>query len=103
MTTAGADFYPACCTYDLPHSPNMVILQIGMLVIASLFVSTSSNLPQTSYMKLIDVWMIFCFMLPFFEVILHTMVEYLADNDGEAKNKYGDTELMYDIRYACHF
>ncbi len=50
-----------------------------MLVIASLFVSTSASLPKTSYMKMIDVWMIFCFLLPFFVVILHTLVEYFGD------------------------
>ncbi len=50
-----------------------------MLVIASLFVSTSASLPKTSYMKMIDVWMIFCFLLPFVVVILHTVVEYQGD------------------------
>ena len=56
-----------------------------MLVIASLFVSTSASLPRTSYFKMIDIWMIFCFLLPFFEVILHTIVEYCDEDDKEAK------------------
>ena len=54
-----------------------------MLVIASLFVSTSASLPKTSYMKMIDIWMIFCFLLPFFEVILHTLVEYCTEDEME--------------------
>ncbi len=62
-----------------------------MLVIASLFVSTSASLPRTSYMKMIDIWMIFCFLLPFFEVILHTMVEYCAeDEDAAAAQNYNN-------------
>ncbi len=55
----------------------------GMLVIASLFVSTTASLPKTSYMKRMDVWMLFCFLLPFFVVILHTIVEYLGEYETE--------------------
>ena len=58
-----------------------------MLVIASLFVSTSASLPKTSYMKMIDLWMLFCFLLPFFEVILHTLVEYFGDYEQKKQQQ----------------
>ena len=70
--------------FKLNHYDTRIMVGLtGMLVIASLFVSTSASLPQTSYMKLIDVWMIFCFLLPFFEVILHTLVEYCSLDEDE--------------------
>ena len=68
------------------HVQNMN-LTLGMLVIASLFVSTSASLPQTSYMKMIDLWMLFCFLLPFFEVILHTLVEYFGDYEHKKQQQ----------------
>ena len=74
-------------TISLNVTANKNPFFLGMLVIASLFVSTSSSLPQTSYMKLIDVWMIFCFLLPFIEVILHTMVEYCTDDEEEEEKE----------------
>ncbi len=66
--------------YKIEHYDIRIMVGLtGMLVIASLFVSTSASLPRTSYMKMIDVWMLFCFLLPFFIVILHTVVEYFGD------------------------
>ena len=40
-----------------------------MLVLATMFISVSSNLPSTSYIKMVDIWLIFNLMIPFFEVI----------------------------------
>ena len=39
-----------------------------MLVLATMFISVSENLPKTSYIKMIDIWLIFNLMIPFFEV-----------------------------------
>ena len=43
-----------------------------MLVLATMFISISSSLPVTSYVKMIDVWLLFSLMVPFVEVLLHT-------------------------------
>ena len=42
----------------------------GMLVLSTMFVSVSSNLPVTSDIKMIEVWLIFSLMVPFTEVLL---------------------------------
>ena len=47
-----------------------------MLVMTTLFLNTSASLPRTSYFKMIDIWMVFGLLLPFFEVVLHTVTEY---------------------------
>ena len=43
-----------------------------MLVLATLFISVSKSLPQTSYIKMVDVWLIVNLFMPFIEVILRT-------------------------------
>ena len=43
-----------------------------MLVLATLFISVSNSLPQTSYIKMVDVWLIVNLFVPFIEVILRT-------------------------------
>ena len=74
--------------FKLDHYDTRIMVALtGMLVIASLFASTSSSLPLTSYMKKMDVWMIFCFLLPFAEIILHTVVEYYSDDDCEEERR----------------
>ena len=37
-------------------------------VLATMFISVSNNLPKTSYIKMVDTWLIFNLMIPFFEV-----------------------------------
>ena len=47
----------------------------SMLVLATLFISISGSLPTTSYIKMMDIWMIFSLLIPFFEVLLHTYMD----------------------------
>ena len=37
-----------------------------------MFINISNQLPKTSYIKMMDVWLIFNLILPFTEVLLHT-------------------------------
>ena len=46
----------------------------GMLVLSTMFVSVSSNLPITSDIKMIEVWLLFSLMVPFTEVLLQVSV-----------------------------
>ena len=41
----------------------------NMLVMTTIFISVMERLPTTSYLKLIDHWLIFCQLVPFTEVI----------------------------------
>ncbi len=43
----------------------------SLLCLTTIFINVSTSLPTTSYIKMIDIWFIFCMMFPFFEVILH--------------------------------
>ena len=46
-----------------------------MLVMTTIFTSKIEELPPTSDMKMIDIWLIFCLVVPFLEVILRTTIE----------------------------
>ena len=48
-----------------------------MLVMTTIFTSKIEELPPTSDMKLIDIWLISCLVIPFLEVILRTTIECL--------------------------
>ena len=48
-----------------------------MLVMTTIFTSKIEELPPTSDMKMIDIWLIFCLVVPFLEVILRTTIECL--------------------------
>ena len=37
-----------------------------------MFINISNQLPKTSYIKMMDIWLIFNLCLPFTEVLLHT-------------------------------
>ena len=49
-----------------------------MLVMTTIFTSKIEELPPTSDMKMIDIWLISCLVIPFLEVILRTTIEGLS-------------------------
>ncbi len=47
-----------------------------------------SSLPKTAYMKMIDIWSIVCMSMPFFEIILLTIIDdWSRKRDGAEKQK----------------
>ncbi|XP_076047393.1 glutamate-gated chloride channel alpha-like [Oratosquilla oratoria] len=47
----------------------------ALLVMAALFTQASSSLPSTSYFKMIDIWLLFCTLLIFVIIALHTFLD----------------------------
>ncbi len=47
----------------------------SLLLLTTVYISISNSLPETSYIKMIDVWMIFNLFVPFAEVLLLTIVD----------------------------
>ena len=65
-----------------------------MLVMTTIFISKMEGLPHTSDIKMIDIWLIFCQLVPFSEVVLLTAMEHLRDNDDlMMDNKNGNITL----------
>ena len=61
-----------------------------MLVMTNIFISKMESLPPTSDIKMIDIWLIFCQLVPFAQVALLTAIEYLREErelDSEVEKK----------------
>ena len=56
------------------------------------FLGLSQSLPVTSYIKMIDIWMLFTMTIPFLEVVLHTTHEVFKNKTKVLHIKYGDEE-----------
>ena len=77
-----------------------------MLVMTTIFISKMESLPPTSDIKMIDIWLILCQMVPFAEVILLTAMEYNREDkkkkgkkpkkEGKGKNNMKTTSLSVD-------
>merc|ERR1719266_2417884 len=74
-------FFEAALTVNLTN----------MLVMTTIFTSVMEKLPLTSYPKMIDLWLIFCQLVPFAEVVLLTAMEFLRDEDIEKVESVAET------------
>ena len=55
------------------------------------------SLPPTSDIKMIDIWLVFCQLVPFAEVVLLTAMEYRREDPEEtAENEIMDLPLPLD-------
>ena len=67
-----------------------------MLVMTTIFISKMESLPPTSDIKMIDIWLILCQMVPFAEVILLTAMEYNREDKkkkGKKTKKKGEKKI----------
>ena len=61
--------------FEASLSANLTI----MLVMTTIFIGEMQMLPSTAYIKMVDIWLVFCQLVPFFEVILLIAKEYHRD------------------------
>ena len=57
-----------------------------MLVMTTIFISKMEGLPPTSDIKMIDIWLVLCQMVPFAEVVLLTAMEYHRKDDSHGQD-----------------
>merc|ERR550519_2611908 len=55
-----------------------------MLVMTTIFTSKITELPPTSDTKMLDIWLIFCLLVPFSFALIQTAIEHYRD-DTDAK------------------
>ena len=55
-----------------------------MLVLTTIFIDVSNNLPKTSYIKMVDIWLLFNLLLPFMVVLIHTRMDALRMDDEDS-------------------
>ena len=67
-----------------------------MLVMTTIFISKMESLPPTSDIKMIDIWLILCQMVPFAEVVLLTAMEYHRNTNSHRE----DLDLLVRMHVA---
>ena len=68
--------------FDTVVTVNITLL----LVLTALFISILDSTPKTSYIKMIDIWLIFCLLIPLAEVLFHAVLDkyrYDVEVEGE--------------------
>ena len=63
----------------------------SMLVLTTMFINVSNSLPKTSYMKMVDAWLLFNLLYPFIVVLIHTYMDTLRNDDDRDINHHGKT------------
>ena len=54
-----------------------------------MFVGITDNLPKTSYVKMIDIWLLFSLSVPFLMVVLHTVIDTQRLDENRTVNHHG--------------
>ena len=63
--------------YNEQHFKTIIPVNlISLLSMVTLYVGVSARLPQTSYLKMIDGWLIFSLFVPFINIILHGYLDF---------------------------
>ena len=106
-------YLPSCCIliiaqviiyFKKEHFKTSIPVGItAMLVMYTLNNSISAKLPLTSYVKFIDVWLLFGLIQPFFSIVLIIILEHIPDNTDSVKQfaaKMSDKTLM--AMYQLH-
>lgn len=71
-----------------------------MLVLTTMFINVSNNLPKTSYMKMVDVWLLFNLLLPFIVVLIHTYMDTLRNDEDREINHHGKAIQINEEKQA---
>ena len=50
------------------------------------FLGVSRSLPATAYIKMLDIWMIFCTLYPFLIVLFFALSEFLAEKKDDVQS-----------------
>ena len=71
--------------FEASLSVNLTI----MLVMTTIFTSKIEELPPTSDTKMIDIWLIFCLLVPFSFTLVQTAIEcYREDNEEKPQESW---------------
>ena len=76
-----------------------------MLVMTTIFTSKIAELPPTSDTKMIDIWLIFCLLVPFSFALIQTAIQWYRDEKTEAEKPEAWSENIQEVRLlpTAHF
>ena len=56
------------------------------------FLGLSQSVPVTSYIKMVDIWMLFTMTIPFLEVVYHTSIEMFKQSEADVVRVIPESE-----------
>ena len=74
----------------------LCVLNTLVTVLTTMFINVSNNLPTTSYMKMVDIWLLFNLILPFIVVLIHTYMDTLRNDEDREINHHGKSVSVDD-------
>ena len=69
-----------------------------MMVLSALYISVSNSLPATSTIKIVDVWLLFSLIFPFFIILINILL-YTIRKRNKTTTKSGPTKAGTKCRY----
>ena len=58
-----------------------------MMVLSALYISVSNSLPATSNIKIVDVWLLFSLIFPFFIILINILLYTIRERQKPANTK----------------
>jgi hypothetical protein len=90
-------YLPTCCLIiiaemtliiDKSHFEATIMVALtAMLVMYTLYQSVANTLPQTAYLKMIDIWLLAGLILPFFVIMVLIAVDSVEDQCSNNENE----------------
>ena len=74
---------------------SLTVSVTSMLVMYTLNQSISAELPDTSYMKFIDVWLLFGLILPFLIIIMLVFIEHFPEQKIKKLQENEEKERIF--------
>ncbi len=68
-----------------------------LMTLASIFISVFNSMPQSTYIKMMDIWMIVTFVYPFIIIFVHTIVHVLHKG---GKQKRESNKIKYLLKLS---
>ena len=69
-----------------------------MLVMTTIFTSKIEELPPTSDTKMIDIWLIFCLLVPFAFTLVQTAIEYFREEEtGTFSERWAEARIQEKV------
>ena len=72
-----------------------------MLVMTTIFTSKIEELPPTSDLKMVDIWLIFCQLVPFTEMVFLTAIDYFREGVKKKREHEKENDDKPNLIPAC--
>ncbi|XP_068240113.1 uncharacterized protein [Palaemon carinicauda] len=69
----------------------------GLLVQATLFSQVSSSIPRTAYLKLVDIWFVYCVIMLFVVCMAVAIIQYIATEIDDVPIKVGSGTMKLNL------